>query len=308
MKSDLSGIICVDKPAGITSFDVVSRLRHILAERRIGHAGTLDPMATGVLPVFIGRATRAISLLPIQDKSYTATFRLGITTDTGDITGHVLTQSEVNVGRAQLKEAIVAFKGEIMQVPPMYSAIKKDGKRLYQLARKGIEVERESRPIVIYSIELLDTCENNEYTINVSCSKGTYIRTLCEDIGKKLGCGATLSALRRTAAAGFNLESALTLEKLDALKEEGTVSGCILNVEEPFMSLSEINVTDKQAIRFSNGGALSLSRIDDAPAEGLCRVKYNKTFLGLGLIDNATQELLVKCLFTGGITDEDNLL
>jgi tRNA pseudouridine55 synthase len=289
----MNGIICIDKESGMTSFDVVARMRHITGERRIGHAGTLDPMATGVLPLFLGNATKAIDLLPNQEKTYIAQITLGITTDTGDITGEILSQTKVDVTLHEFEQAVLSFKGESTQIPPMYSALKHNGQRLYDLARAGVEVDREPRHINIMNINLLGRVQGDEYIIEVHCSKGTYIRTLCEDIGKQLGCGATMSALRRTFAAGFPIEKCITLDKAAKNLENN-----ILNVEYPFNILPAITVTDKQAVRFINGGALSLERLPNLHEGVLFRVKAaDGEFLGIGRIDNIKQELEVGCLF-----------
>lgn len=207
------GILIVDKPGDWTSMDVCARLRGVFHERRVGHAGTLDPMATGVLPVFIGQATKAVSFAENGRKEYRAALRLGVETDTQDCTGHILRECPAETGEAVVREALEAFRGEIMQIPPMYSAVRQNGKKLYELARKGIEVERAPRPVTIYELELLGRRPDGDWELRVLCSKGTYIRTLCHDIGAALGCGGALSALRRTMAAGFTLDEAVTLEQ-----------------------------------------------------------------------------------------------
>ena len=202
-----NGILVIDKPQDWTSHDVVAKLRGILHVKRIGHAGTLDPMATGVLPVFVGRATRAVEFAAEREKEYRAGLRLGVVTDTQDVTGTVLETNPISVTREQLEAVLNQFRGPIQQIPPMYSAIKKDGKKLYELARRGQEVERQPRPITIYELELMDQLSPTEFTLRVLCSKGTYVRTLCHDIGQALGCGGTLSSLRRTQSAGFTLDT-----------------------------------------------------------------------------------------------------
>ena len=200
--------------------DVCAKIRGILHERRVGHGGTLDPMATGVLPVFVGRATRAVEFATEGKKEYIAALKLGVITNTQDTTGQVLETRPVQVDRSALEGALASFRGDISQIPPMYSAIKRDGKKLYELARAGKEVERPPRPVTIYALEVLDQApagfpqEENTWYLKVRCSKGTYIRTLCHDIGQALGCGGSLSALRRTEAAGFTLDRAVTLEAL----------------------------------------------------------------------------------------------
>lgn len=207
-----NGILIIDKPQGWTSMDVCAKLRGILREKRIGHAGTLDPMATGVLPVFIGRATRAVEFASESEKEYVAGLQLGVTTNTQDTSGEVLETRPVSVTPAQLEAALDAFRGDIRQIPPMYSAIKINGKKLYELARKGREVERAPRPVTIHSLTVEDQLAPDAYLLRVRCSKGTYVRTLCHDIGQMLGCGGCMSSLRRTMAAGFTLEDAVTLE------------------------------------------------------------------------------------------------
>ena len=208
------GIIIIDKPAGWTSMDVCGKLRSLLKTRRVGHAGTLDPMATGVLPVFVGSATKAVSFAESGDKEYVAGLHLGVTTDTQDTSGRVLEQRPAAVTRAEIEAVLPRFTGEIAQVPPMYSAIKINGQKLYELARKGEEIQRSARNITIFELELLGQDESGDWTLRVRCSKGTYVRTLCHDIGQALGCGGCMSALRRTMAAGFTLAESHTLEEV----------------------------------------------------------------------------------------------
>ena len=209
-----NGIIIIDKPSEWTSMDVCAKLRGLFHEKRIGHAGTLDPMATGVLPVFVGRATRAVEFAEGADKEYLAGLRLGTVTDTQDTSGRVLEEHPVSVTREELEAALVPFRGEIQQLPPMYSAIKVNGKKLYELARKGREVERKPRTITIHSLEVESQESAADFLIRVRCSKGTYVRTLCHDIGQALGCGGTMYALRRTMACGFTLEDAMPLDEV----------------------------------------------------------------------------------------------
>ena len=210
----MQGILIVDKPMDWTSFDVVAKLRGVLGTRKLGHSGTLDPMATGVLPVFCGGASKAVDLQLNHDKTYRATLRLGARTDTGDSTGTVLETAPVTAGEKELLVVLPQFIGPQMQVPPMYSAVKINGQPLYKLAREGVTVERKARPIEIYGIEYGGSPAENEYVLTVRCSKGTYVRTLCHDIGQALGCGGTMFSLRRTMAAGFSLEQALPLEQV----------------------------------------------------------------------------------------------
>ena len=226
-----NGILIIDKPEGWTSMDVCAKLRGVFHEKRVGHGGTLDPMATGVLPIFIGRATRAAEFAEISDKEYIAGLKLGVITNTQDTTGEVLETRPVQISREQLEAALEKFRGDIMQVPPMYSAIKINGKKLYELARKGREVERPARPVGIKSLEILEQQGEDLYTIWVRCTKGTYIRTLCHDIGQALACGGCMAFLRRTMAAGFTLEDAVSLERTQA---EGDPASLLLPVDSLF--------------------------------------------------------------------------
>jgi len=214
-----NGILIIDKPAGWTSMDVCARIRTLLRERRVGHGGTLDPMATGVLPVFVGRATRAAEFSERGRKEYLAGLRLGVVTDTQDVTGTVLEERPVSAGEADVRAALSAFTGEISQIPPMYSAVKVDGQRLYALARKGKEVERPARDVTVFALELTERLNETDYLLRCECSKGTYVRTLCHDIGRALGCGGVMFSLRRTRAAGFGIEEAVTLSDVEARGE-----------------------------------------------------------------------------------------
>ena len=280
----MTGIICLDKPCDMTSFMAVKRASRILGVKKAGHTGTLDPMATGVLVIMLGHCTRFIELLPEHRKGYTARVKLGLTTDTLDITGEVLTENPVNITEEQLLSVAESFKGEISQVPPMYSAIKKDGERLYDLARKGIEIERESRKITIEKLEIYDF-DGVEFSMDVTCSAGTYIRSLCDDIGKALGCGAVMTALRRTEANGFSIENAVTLENLEKLVSENKTDEVITSVEKALMSYPEIVVTNPQANRFHNGGELGYDRLRGDYPIGIYRVySPERKLLGLGEI------------------------
>ena len=209
-----NGIIIIDKPAGWTSMDVCAKLRGILKTKKIGHAGTLDPMATGVLPVFVGQATRAVSFAEGGEKEYVAGLRLGRTTNTQDTEGETLTQSPVTVGQEELEAVLPRFTGEISQIPPMFSAIKINGQKLYDLARQGKEVERKARAVTIFALEVVEQVSETDYILRIRCSKGTYVRTLCHDIGQALGCGGCMFSLRRTMAAGFTLDESVTLEQM----------------------------------------------------------------------------------------------
>lgn len=253
-----NGIIVVDKPCGITSHKVISELRRILGMRRIGHGGTLDPLATGVLPVFVGRATRASSFILNSDKSYITTFKLGITTDTQDITGNILSENNNLPTEGEISNIFDKFTGNLSQLPPMYSAVKVGGKKLYELARSGIEVERDSRNITIYSIDL-DTNSSipseGIYTIAVSCSKGTYIRTLVHDIGQALGCGATLTDLRRTSTGPFNLGMAKKLDEIEDVSRNSSVDSILIPVDEIFSEYPALSL-DLHGERLCRNGAL----------------------------------------------------
>ena len=250
----MNGIICIDKPQGFTSFDVVAKLRGITKIRRIGHAGTLDPMATGVLPVFIGRATKACDMLPDSDKEYEAEFKLGIVTDTQDSTGEILSQYDAHITENELKTVVGGFMGKQLQIPPMYSAVKVDGKRLYDLARQGIEIERKPREIEVYKIELLSFDETSQSgKLVISCSKGTYIRTICHDLGQKLGCGAVMSALRRTRAAGFSLSDCITIEEAQKLSDPEILGKAILPIDRVFSFMDKLVLNRKKAELFLSG-------------------------------------------------------
>ena len=256
---DHNGVICIDKPEGFTSFDVIGKLRGILHMRKLGHAGTLDPMATGVLPVFAGSATRACDILPDHDKRYTAGFELGITTDTQDITGNIVKRTQEGCTRAQIEKALVPFRGTIMQVPPMYSAVSVNGKRLYDLAREGKEVEREAREITVYSAEILSFDESSRSgVLDVSCSKGTYIRTLINDLGESLGCGAVLTSLRRTYACGFSLDDCLDFGRVREMAENGTVEDAFIPTDRLFGVYPSIKLDTRQTRLYKNGVKLTV--------------------------------------------------
>lgn len=238
------GIVIIDKPAGWTSMDVCAKLRGVMREKRVGHAGTLDPMATGVLPVFVGQATKAVSFAENGKKEYDAVLRLGITTDTQDMTGTVLTTSAVTVNEADVRAVLPRFLGEIEQIPPMYSAIKINGQKLCDLAREGKEVERKARRVTIYELELLPCEEKNCCALHVLCSKGTYVRTLCHDIGAALGCGGAMASLRRTMASGFTLDEAIPLAQA---VEDGVA--CLRTVDSLFRAYPAYTIESEQQER-----------------------------------------------------------
>ncbi len=287
----MNGVIVINKEQDFTSFDVVAVVRRTLHTKKVGHCGTLDPNATGVLPVLVGNATKAQDIIVNHDKSYVASFKLGLSSDTLDIWGEVAEENGPDIKKEELKEALTHFVGEILQVPPMYSAVQKNGVRLYELARQGIEVEREARPVTIYSLELNDFDEKTQCgTFTVSCSKGTYIRTLISDIAKSLGTDAVMTSLVRTSACGFMLDDAITLSELEELAQNGEVENHMQSLESLFENYSELFVSQKQSVRFYNGNPLSLERTalkDIKPADGtVYRVKSEDgKFLALGVVD-----------------------
>ena len=245
-----NGILIIDKPEGWTSMDVCAKLRGPFHERRVGHGGTLDPMATGVLPVFVGRATRAVAFSTDSEKEYAAGLQLGVITNTQDTTGETLETRPVSVTREQLEAALAPFRGDILQVPPMYSAIKIGGKKLYELARKGKEVERPPRPVTIHALEIVEQTGSETWTLRVRCSKGTYVRTLCHDIGAALGCGGCMSALRRTEAGGFTLKDAVTLEALQAAPEPAAL---LRPVDACFHGYDAVEIGGRALFKARNG-------------------------------------------------------
>jgi len=254
-KGMINGIIVVHKEAGYTSHDVVAKMRGICGQRKIGHTGTLDPAATGVLPVCLGSATKLCDMLTDRDKEYVAELLLGMETDTQDTTGEVLARHPVEVSPEEVRRAAESFAGEYAQVPPMYSAVKVNGKRLYELAREGRVVERRARPVIIHELEVLECCPPRA-VIRVVCSKGTYIRTLCADIGDRLGCGGVMQSLRRTRAGAFWLKDALTLGELQRRKDEGTLEEQVLPVDSVFGECPAFYVPEAYGKRLENGNIL----------------------------------------------------
>ena len=251
----MDGIVIVDKPALWTSQDVVSKLRGVFKTRRIGHGGSLDPMATGVLPVFVGRATRAVEFFEHAEKTYEATLRLGISTDTEDITGTVLEEKPVSVTEEAFLQAIEAFRGDIFQIPPMYSAIKINGQKLCDLARRGKEVERKPRPVTIYALDCL-SFDGVTARLRIHCSKGTYIRTLCKDIGDALGCGGCMESLRRVTAGEYEISQAVPMETLVKAEDPAKF---LLPIDSLFAAYPEVTLTEKQTLRCRNGNSFSIS-------------------------------------------------
>lgn len=284
-----SGIIIIDKPSTWTSMDVCAKLRGILRERRVGHAGTLDPMATGVLPVFVGRATRGVEFAEKGDKTYIAGLLLGRETDTQDITGETERERPVTATEGQVRETLSRFVGEMDQVPPMYSAVKIDGKRLYALARAGKEVARPPRRVTVHEIELLERQGENGYILRIRCSKGTYVRTLCHDIGRALGCGGCMSSLRRTEAAGFTIRQAVTIQQV----QRGEFT--LLPVDTLFERYPAYTLTPAQEKRCRSGAAVEAPEL----SEGLYRL-YGGDGTFLSLSQWAAGTLCARKNFFGG--------
>lgn len=267
---DMNGIINVKKEKGYTSHDVVAKLRGILQMKKIGHTGTLDPDATGVLPVCVGKATKVCDLLTNKDKSYVAEVKLGITTDTLDMTGEVLSRKDVLVTEEEIKEVVKSFIGEIKQIPPMYSAIKVNGRKLYELARQGKEIERKPRVVTIHQIKILKmSLEQEEFTIEVTCSKGTYIRSLCQDIGEKLACGAAMKSLVRTKVGRFKIEDALTLSEIEQEVKEAGTRGILLPIAQVFEGFPNCYVKESAMKYLKNGNMLKANSCSlPIPKEG----------------------------------------
>lgn len=293
----MNGLILLDKPGGITSFSAVNAIKRLIGEKRVGHTGTLDPEATGVLPVLFGRATALSSLLLDADKKYIAEVKLGITTDSEDITGNVLTEQEVFVTEDMLDGVLQKFCGKLMQKPPMYSALKKDGVRLYELARQGKEIDLPAREITVFEVrKLAELNEENIFKIEIHCSKGTYIRSLARDIGEALGCGATLYSLHRTYAGGFNIDKCVSLQSLT----NENVAEYFLPEELAVSHLESVSVTENQARRFCNGGQLAFDRLNlnlqNLTDGQFFRVKYKDLFLGIGFADKEKNEMGIKCV------------
>lgn len=287
------GVVLIDKPMDFTSFDVVAVLRRTLSEKRLGHTGTLDPMATGILPILVGRATRLCDILPISDKRYTAEIKLGITTDTLDITGNTLSKNPVNCSVEEFSEALKCFVGDIEQYPPMFSAVSVGGKRLYELARKGIEVERPARKVTVYSADLLDfDIENHTFKLDISCSKGTYIRSIANDIGERLGCGAVLTSLRRTSACGFDISQGIPLEDAKTMSPDQLIT----SLEPALEPYHPLYITEAQSLRFQNGGQLSIDRLNDFSADSDFYRVYSPQGDLLGLGYEKDEAIWLKCL------------
>lgn len=298
----MTGVLPVYKPEGMTSRQTTSAVRRLTGGIKAGHAGTLDPMATGVLPVLLGAATRLADLLP-GDKTYRVAFCTGLATDSGDITGNILYKRDLDVSPERVRKATMSFVGRIMQVPPMYSAVKRDGQPLYRLARKGLEVERQARPADIYSITDFSPLREREYGMTVRCSKGTYIRTLCEGIGESLGTGAAMTALCRTESAGIPLESCLFMDDIESLCRAGRIKEALFTAETLFAHCPGIEMAESGVRYYLNGGVIDAGRLSCVPAEGTLYRVYGPggAFLGLGGFSaggDGTQGL--KCIFASG--------
>lgn len=264
----INGIINIYKENGYTSHDVVAKMRGILKQKKIGHTGTLDPAAVGVLPVCLGSATKLCDMLTDQSKEYEARMLLGVTTDTQDMTGTVLLTRDVIVTEEEVRRTIESFVGGYAQIPPMYSAVKVNGRKLYELAREGREIERKARQVSLYRIEILQI-ETPYVTIRVECSKGTYIRTLCHDIGEKLGCGAAMEQLTRTRVGQFTLASAWKLSEVEALRDEGSLPAHVIAIDAVFAKLQGVVIQDKFVRLIENGNAFYASQIKEV----LCQDK-----------------------------------
>ena len=292
-----SGVINIYKEAGYTSHDVVAKLRGILKQKKIGHTGTLDPQAQGVLPVCLGKGTKLCDLLADHDKEYEAVLRLGITTDTQDMEGNVLQESSVQVSEEEVRTCILSFQGEQMQVPPMYSALKVNGKKLYELAREGKVVERKARPVTFHKIEVL-WMELPKVKIRVQCSKGTYIRTLCNDIGEKLGCGGCMEELLRTRVERFALEDAVKLDEVQKAMEEGTVDSLIFPVDRIFDQYPTAKTTTQGDLLVHNGNRLFSELLQEEPEaeSGYVRV-YDSEDTFIGQFEKKTDQLVPVKMF-----------
>ena len=292
----MNGILCVDKPQNFTSFDVVAKLRGILRIKRLGHGGTLDPMATGVLPVFVGNATKACDIMPDNTKSYCAGFRLGTVSDTQDLWGELRECSDMAVSREQIEAVLPSFTGKIMQLPPMYSAVQVNGQRLYDLARQGIEVKRQAREIEVDNLVLEEYDSSiREGVLSIACGKGTYIRTIINDIGEKLGCGGIMTSLVRTSSGGFSLSDCHTLEEIQQAKDENRLEELILPIDRVFEKLPKLRLGEIQTKMYRNGVKLDISRLRDIRSDVGCYGVYgfDGGFIGTAFADFESVELRI---------------
>ncbi len=296
-ENDVSGVLLVNKHKGVTSHDIVNKIRRLYGTKKVGHTGTLDPLATGVLPILIGRSAKASEYLLSENKEYVAQLRLGLTTDTEDITGKVLTTSEKIPTKNEFFEACRSFEGEITQVPPMYSALKVNGQKLVDLARQGIEIERQGRKITIYSIIPEEVSEiEGIYKIRVACSKGTYIRTLCADIGAFLGCGATMTELERTLSGNFKIDNTYTIDELEGMTSEERAS-ILIPTEELFTEAEAVALPDFYSRLFRSGCEIYLAKIKKQfPVGTFLRVYDSMGFLALGQVKEYDQGLAIKSI------------
>ncbi len=291
----MNGILCVNKPEGFTSFDVIAKLRGILKMRRLGHGGTLDPLATGVLPVFVGKAARVCDIMPDSSKSYRAGFRLGVSSDTQDVTGEILTRSDMSITQAQIQNLLNDFTGCIKQLPPMYSAVKVGGRKLCDIARSGMTAERSPREVQVKSItiESYDE-EQREGVMFIECSKGVYVRTLINDIGERLGCGGIMTSLVRTSSGGFSLEECHTLSEIQNAAENGSLEKIIVPTEYVFRELPALELTEIQTKKYRCGVKLRLSEVAGADGSGTYAVfGYGHRFIGTAFADREKNELKV---------------
>lgn len=291
----LNGIIIVNKEKDFTSHDVVAKLRGILKQKKIGHTGTLDPQAMGVLPVCLGNATKLCDVLTDKKKEYVTTLLLGVTTDTEDMTGEILTQKEVTVTEDEVRTAIMSFEGKSMQTPPMYSALKVNGKKLYELAREGVVIEREARPIEVYELEILSV-DLPRVQIRVLCSKGTYIRTLCADMGEKLGCGGAMETLLRTRVEDFYLEKAHTLSQIEEIRDKGELEKIVIPVDEIFFRLEKIHMKPEFSALVENGNTCASETVEEQinPEEGQRYLMYHSNGLFYGIYEYVKKDRLLK--------------
>lgn len=283
----MDGILVIYKEKGFTSHDVVAKLRGILKMKKIGHTGTLDPEAEGVLPVCIGKATKLCDLLTDKDKTYEAVMKLGIITDTQDLTGSILEKRNVLLSEDEIKEASLSFCGEYDQIPPMYSALKVNGKKLYELAREGIVVERKPRKVTIYELVIKNiNLDEALVTMRVTCSKGTYIRTLCHDIGEKLGCGACMKDLKRTRVERFSIENSMTLSEVEHKAKDGTIQTCIIPIDKLFLHCPKIVIEKEMCRLIYNGNSFFKRNIDKAASDDCNKMEQEKDTLIVRVYDN----------------------
>ena len=292
---DVSGIVIVNKHAGVTSNDIVIKLRRLFGTRQVGHTGTLDPMATGVLPVLIGRAVKASENITAENKRYTAHLKLGITTDTEDTTGTVLSKTDTLPKEEDVLAVCTDFVGDILQTPPMYSALKVNGRKLVDLAREGITVERQARPVTVHSLQAVKLAEDL-YELDVSCSKGTYIRTLCADIGAKLGCGGAMARLTRTESGPFSLAEACTIEQLEAMTEAERAA-CVIPLENFFLDCPAVDLPAFYARLARNGCEIYQKKIHtDLPVCTTVRMIHEGVFFALGQVRDYPDGSAVKAV------------